>query len=163
MPVAAFTGVADSTLAQEADISIDTSVEREACPLGLAPTASTTLALAVGDPQKIEQAMGRPLAGRLASAPDLPAYVTALGERRASDRLEAVLFRAARGAVRQGAVYTPLPPTAAHLLSKKTGGNHSAPFRVAPLAKAVERLDGPVEGGFIVRFEVEPGSGRREN
>jgi len=49
VPVAAFTGISDSTLARKADVTIDTSVEREACPLGLAPTASTTLALAVGD------------------------------------------------------------------------------------------------------------------
>ncbi|MBN1419738.1 MAG: KpsF/GutQ family sugar-phosphate isomerase [Planctomycetes bacterium] len=49
VPIAALTGVADSTLAREADVTIDASIEREACPLGLAPTASTTLALAIGD------------------------------------------------------------------------------------------------------------------
>lgn len=47
--VLAMTGGADSPLAQHADIVIDTSVDREACPLGLAPTASTTLTLALGD------------------------------------------------------------------------------------------------------------------
>lgn len=47
--VIAMTGVADSPLALHADAVIDTSVEREACPLGLAPTASTTLTLALGD------------------------------------------------------------------------------------------------------------------
>ncbi len=45
----AFTGAAGSSLAREAEISIDVGVEREACPLGLAPTASTTVTLAVGD------------------------------------------------------------------------------------------------------------------
>ncbi len=45
----ALTGNRNSTLAQEADVHLDTSVEREACPLGLAPTASTTAALAMGD------------------------------------------------------------------------------------------------------------------
>ncbi|TIC84590.1 KpsF/GutQ family sugar-phosphate isomerase [Crenobacter intestini] len=45
----AMTGRVDSTLAREADIHLDASVEREACPLGLAPTASTTTALALGD------------------------------------------------------------------------------------------------------------------
>lgn len=45
----ALTGVADSPLGRHADAVIDTSVEREACPLGLAPTASTTLTLALGD------------------------------------------------------------------------------------------------------------------
>jgi arabinose-5-phosphate isomerase len=43
------TGNARSTLAREADVHLDASVEQEACPLGLAPTASTTAALALGD------------------------------------------------------------------------------------------------------------------
>jgi arabinose-5-phosphate isomerase len=49
IPFIAMTGKADSPLAQYADVVIDTSVDREACPLGLAPTASTTLTLALGD------------------------------------------------------------------------------------------------------------------
>jgi arabinose-5-phosphate isomerase len=49
IPLVAMTAKADSALAQHADVVIDTSVQREACPLGLAPTASTTLALALGD------------------------------------------------------------------------------------------------------------------
>jgi len=49
IPLVAMTAKADSVLAQHADVVIDTSVDREACPLGLAPTASTTLALALGD------------------------------------------------------------------------------------------------------------------
>ena len=47
--VAAMTGNLQSTLAQHADWVLDTSVEREACPLNLAPTASTTAQLAMGD------------------------------------------------------------------------------------------------------------------
>ncbi|MGA8149169.1 MAG: KpsF/GutQ family sugar-phosphate isomerase [Gallionellaceae bacterium] len=43
------TGNAQSRLAQAADVHLDTAVEKEACPLGLAPTASTTAALAMGD------------------------------------------------------------------------------------------------------------------
>lgn len=43
------TGNANSNLAKEATINIDVSVENEACPLGLAPTASTTAAMAMGD------------------------------------------------------------------------------------------------------------------
>lgn len=42
-------GRSDSTLAQASDVVLDVGVEREACPLGLAPTASTTAALAMGD------------------------------------------------------------------------------------------------------------------
>ena len=47
--VIAFTGSKNSTLATQSDIVIDVGVEREACPLGLAPTASTTAMLAMGD------------------------------------------------------------------------------------------------------------------
>lgn len=47
--IIAFTGAVDSCLAQESDVVIDVRVEREACPMGLAPTASTTAALAMGD------------------------------------------------------------------------------------------------------------------
>lgn len=43
------TGNPNSTLAKAADIHLSTPVEREACPLGLAPTASTTAMLALGD------------------------------------------------------------------------------------------------------------------
>jgi arabinose-5-phosphate isomerase len=45
----AITGNAASSLASEADVHLDAGVEREACPLDLAPTASTTAALALGD------------------------------------------------------------------------------------------------------------------
>ncbi len=48
-PIIAFTGKADSTLARHSDIIIDVGVEKEACPLGLAPTCSTTAMLAMGD------------------------------------------------------------------------------------------------------------------
>lgn len=47
--VIAMTGNPSSTLAQHGDIVIDVGVEKEACPLGLAPTASTTALLAMGD------------------------------------------------------------------------------------------------------------------
>ena len=49
VPLVAMTGGAQSTLARHADIVLDSSVEREACPLNLAPTASTTVQLALGD------------------------------------------------------------------------------------------------------------------
>jgi arabinose-5-phosphate isomerase len=45
----AITGHAGSSLAKEADVHLDASVKEEACPLNLAPTASTTAALALGD------------------------------------------------------------------------------------------------------------------
>ena len=45
----ALTGNGDSSLAKAADVHLDAHVDSEACPLGLAPTASTTAALALGD------------------------------------------------------------------------------------------------------------------
>lgn len=47
--IIAMSGRRESTLGKNADYYIDISVEREACPLGLAPTASTTATLAMGD------------------------------------------------------------------------------------------------------------------
>ena len=47
--IIAICGNAQSTLAQNADVVLDASVEQEACPLGLAPTTSTTAELALGD------------------------------------------------------------------------------------------------------------------
>lgn len=49
VPIIALTGQANSTLAKQAEVVLDISVEEEACPLGLAPTASTTVTLALGD------------------------------------------------------------------------------------------------------------------
>ena len=49
VPLIAMTGGLQSTLARHADLTLDCSVDREACPLNLAPTASTTAQLAMGD------------------------------------------------------------------------------------------------------------------
>jgi arabinose-5-phosphate isomerase len=49
IPLLALTGKPGSTLARSADINLDISVSHEACPLGLAPTSSTTATLAMGD------------------------------------------------------------------------------------------------------------------
>lgn len=49
IPLIAMTGRSDSTLARAADVALDVSVPEEACPLGLAPTASTTTTMALGD------------------------------------------------------------------------------------------------------------------
>ncbi len=49
VPVIAITGKPESSLALAADVHLDVSVEKEACPLNLAPTASTTATLALGD------------------------------------------------------------------------------------------------------------------
>lgn len=49
VPTITLTGDKNSTLAKYAKVNLDVAVEREACPLGLAPTSSTTAALAMGD------------------------------------------------------------------------------------------------------------------
>jgi len=49
MPLVTLTGCAQSTLAQASEVALDVSVKEEACSLNLAPTASTTVAMAVGD------------------------------------------------------------------------------------------------------------------
>jgi len=47
--IIALTGVKESTLASKADIILDTSVDREACPLNLAPTTSSMITMVLGD------------------------------------------------------------------------------------------------------------------
>ena len=47
--IVALVGNVNSTLARRADVVLDASVDKEACPLNLAPTTSTTVALAIGD------------------------------------------------------------------------------------------------------------------
>ncbi|HLZ33741.1 MAG TPA: KpsF/GutQ family sugar-phosphate isomerase [Nitrospira sp.] len=49
IPVVAMTGRMASTLAKHSEVALDVSVSEEACPMGLAPTASTTATLAMGD------------------------------------------------------------------------------------------------------------------
>ena len=49
VPIVAIVGNVNSTLARRADAVLDASVDKEACPLNLAPTTSTTVALAIGD------------------------------------------------------------------------------------------------------------------
>lgn len=49
VPIIALVGNLNSTLARRADLVLDASVDQEACPFNLAPTASTTVALAIGD------------------------------------------------------------------------------------------------------------------
>jgi len=49
VPIVAMVGKPDSTLARHADVALDAGVEAEACPFDLAPTTSSTVALALGD------------------------------------------------------------------------------------------------------------------
>lgn len=49
VPLISMTGKPSSTLSTQADVNLDVGVDKEACPLGLAPTSSTTAALVMGD------------------------------------------------------------------------------------------------------------------
>ena len=49
VPLITLTGNMESVLAKTADVNLDVSIEHEACPLGLAPTTSTTVSLVMGD------------------------------------------------------------------------------------------------------------------
>ena len=49
IPIVTLTGNPRSTLSEASDVVLDVSVKEEACTLNLAPTASTTVAMAVGD------------------------------------------------------------------------------------------------------------------
>lgn len=49
IPLISLTGNLNSTLAKKSDVVLDTSIHKEACPLGLAPTSSTTVTLVMGD------------------------------------------------------------------------------------------------------------------
>ncbi len=49
VPLISISGDMDSNLVKQSDVSLDVSIEREACPMDLVPTASTTAALAMGD------------------------------------------------------------------------------------------------------------------
>lgn len=49
VPLITLTGNMESVLAKTADVNLDVSIEQEACPLGLAPTTSTTVSLVMGD------------------------------------------------------------------------------------------------------------------
>jgi arabinose-5-phosphate isomerase len=61
VPLIAIVGNLTSTLARHARVTLDSSVDREACPLNLAPTASTTVALAIGDALAMSVALCRGL------------------------------------------------------------------------------------------------------
>jgi arabinose-5-phosphate isomerase len=64
VPVIALVGDLKSTLGQRADVALDVSVEREACPLNLVPTTSTLAILAMGDALAISTMQARKFASR---------------------------------------------------------------------------------------------------
>jgi hypothetical protein len=122
-------------------------------PRGLLP--GTELSLVVGSPARVDRTLGNPVARRAQTARDVSALVRAMGEMRSSNRLTAVLYRAAPGVVADGAAYDELPPTAARLLLSGSEGRRTAVSRYAPLARAEIELDGPVDGGATIELRVD--------
>jgi hypothetical protein len=115
----------------------------------------TTLTLAVGPPDKIDQALGHQIVERLRSAKDLGAALRALGEMKSPHRLTAVLFREAGGVVSRGAAYEQLPPTAEHLLATRSATDATVRTKYSSLARSEIELNGPVEGGLAVKLLVD--------
>jgi len=122
----------------------------------------TQLSLAVGDTAAVARFLGNPHARRLHSAADLESYVRVLADTPPGDRLEAVLFRSAAGAISRGEALTGLPPTAAHLLGSDAGGMGAGYLSTWPLASASLDLDGPVGGSFRESLEVDDSGGDRQ-
>jgi hypothetical protein len=120
-------------------------------------TASETLGLAVGDPAQTQRALGRPLEDRLRSVRDLEAMIGVLSERRSDHRLTAVLVRQAGGAISRGVEYGQLPPTAQRLLSSRSASGGGKQRRISLVSRQEIDLDGPVDGGLMIRLQVEPG------
>jgi hypothetical protein len=115
------------------------------------------LALAIGSPDQVDRALGQPLSRRYRSASDLAAVVDVLGDLRASNRLTAVIYHQASGVVSRGVAYSDLPPSAQKLLSARASAGGASKTRVADLVRVEQVLDGPVDGGIVVRLQVDSG------
>jgi hypothetical protein len=122
-------------------------------PRDLPPNARLTLV--IGSPDRVDRALGQPLARRFRSASDLASVVEVLGDLRASNRLTAVLYHPASGVVSRGVAYTDLPPSAQKLLSARPRSGGTSATRVADLMWTEQVLDGPVDGGIVVRLQVD--------
>jgi arabinose-5-phosphate isomerase len=136
IPVIAMCGNLDSTLARRADVVLDVSVPEEACPLGLAPTASTTVQMALGDALAIAL-----LEERGFSADDFALLHPAGALGRRLLRVEDVMHRGAEiPVVPEGA---PLEDTVVEMSSKRLG--------VTGVVNAAGELVGVVTDGDLRR------------
>ncbi len=141
------TGCITSTLAQASDIVLDTSVNAEACPLNLAPTASTTVMLALGDALALEVSRrrgwkaedfaelhpGGRLGKRLAHARDLMHSGEALPRVSANTPMPQVIYEMSRKKLGMTTVLSTEGPDAGLLLGMISDGD---------LRRLLER-DGP--------------------
>ncbi len=118
-------------------------------PPGVAP--DTPLGLIVGSAEAVDERLGKRWSRRVVTAENLSGYLQALGAQPAPDRLQAVLYRRAQGAVHAGHVYEALPPTAVRLLAEDGG----RVLREVILASDAMDFPGPLEG--VVALELEAG------
>jgi len=114
VPIVAMTGNMKSTLAQASDVALDVSVREEACSLNLAPTASTTVSMALGD------ALAIALLERRGFQPDDFAALHPAG--RLGKKLLRVEHLMHTGeAIPRVQVETPMPKTFHEMSAKKLG------------------------------------------
>ena len=131
LSVISFTGCPESTLAQASTVTFDVSVSAEACTLNLAPTASTTVMLALGDALAMELARrsnfqpqdfadlhpGGPLGRRLARVRDLMHSGDALPQVSPSTPMTQVIYEMSRKKLGMTTVLLPAPKSSGHTLA----------------------------------------------
>jgi arabinose-5-phosphate isomerase len=137
MPLVTLTGKVQSTLAEASDAVLDVSVREEACSLNLAPTASTTVAMAVGD------ALAVSLLERRGFRPDDFAALHPAG--RLGKKLLRVEHLMHAGGALPRVLTTTLMPEAFHVMSEKGLG-------MTTVTEANNRLAGIITDGDLRRL-----------
>jgi arabinose-5-phosphate isomerase len=149
MPVLALTGSPESTLARSAEVALDVSVPEEACALNLAPTASTTTMLALGDALALELSRksgfrpddfadlhpGGPLGRRLARVRDLMHTGDELPRVTPSTPMPEVIHEMSRKRLGMTTVLKPTPKSA-----RKPGVTLSGIISDGDLRRLLERV-----------------------
>lgn len=113
------------------------------------------LVLLVGNPSAVDRALGDPVSKRLRSAVDLASVVRALDDRRADNRLTAVVYRSGSAFVARGEAWVELPPSAERLLATQGGAQARPGAIAAALSRTEVELDGPVLGGARLTLRVD--------
>jgi arabinose-5-phosphate isomerase len=137
IPLITLTGKAASTLGEASDVALDVSVREEACPLNLAPTASTTVAMAVGDALAVSL-----LEKRGFQTDDFAALHPAGSLGKKLLRVENLMH--AGGALPRVALDTPMPDVFHEMSAKKLG--------MTTVTEADGRLAGILTDGDLRRL-----------
>ncbi len=143
LPMVSLTGNASSTLAQASQVAMDVQVPREACPLGLAPTASTTAMLAIGDALAVAL-----LEKRGFSQEDYASLHPAGGLGSRLRRVESVMRTG--DAVPRVMPQTPMPEVIYEMSRKRLG--------LTTVLDEADRLLGFISDGDLRRFIEKEGS-----